>query len=57
MIERVLEARKGVCNESNRDSIACRLAQVLSQLELELDGRLLQREQERELAGLHLKAA
>jgi NTE family protein len=57
VIERILEARKPACDESNRDSIACRLSQVLAELELELDNRLLAREQERELSGLNLKAA
>lgn len=37
VIERILEARGPVCNESNRDAPFCRLAQALAELELELD--------------------
>lgn len=39
VIQRILEASKPRCNESNRDSIFCRLSDVLSRLEGELEAR------------------
>ncbi len=39
VIEHILEARKPVCNESNRGTAFCRLSRALAELELELDAR------------------
>jgi predicted acylesterase/phospholipase RssA len=41
VIERILEARKPSCDEKNRDSVFCRLAEALNQLERELETRSL----------------
>jgi NTE family protein len=37
VIERILEARKPRCDEKNRDSVFCKLAEALNQLEREID--------------------
>jgi hypothetical protein len=39
VIERILEARKPRCDEKNRDSVFCRLAEALAQLEREIEQR------------------
>jgi predicted acylesterase/phospholipase RssA len=41
VIERILEARKPRCDEKNRDSVFCKLAEALNQLELEIESRAL----------------
>ena len=41
VMERILEARKPRCNDSNRDTLFCRLSEALSRLESELDERTL----------------
>lgn len=41
VVERILEARKPRCDEKNRDSVFCRLAEALNQLEREIDSRSL----------------
>jgi NTE family protein len=39
VIERILEARKPRCNESNRDSVFCMLSEALARLESEIETR------------------
>jgi NTE family protein len=41
VFERILEARKPRCDESNRDSIFCQLSQALARLEYEIEAREL----------------
>lgn len=41
VIERILEARKPRCNESNRDSVFCKLSEALAKLEYEIEAREL----------------
>lgn len=41
VIERILEARKPRCDESNRDSVFCQLSETLAKLEYELEARSL----------------